>query len=57
MKRRQIVLGAGSLILGNTFVAQTVSAAAPEHEEYSRESYEQAVADGKPFMLDFFASW
>ena len=25
--------------------------------EYSREIYEEALASGEPFMLDFYASW
>lgn len=24
---------------------------------YTREAYEQALASGEPFMLDFFAPW
>ena len=27
------------------------------HVEYTREAYEQALASGEPFMLDFYASW
>jgi thiol:disulfide interchange protein len=28
-----------------------------EFIEYSRELYEQLLASGEPFMLDFYASW
>lgn len=57
MKRRQLLAGAGAVLLGSAFGTDRVSAADVAHEPYSRESYEKAVADGQPFMLDFFASW
>ena len=27
------------------------------HVEYSRATYDAAIASGEPFMLDFYASW
>lgn len=58
MKRRQLLAGGGSLLLSTTLLGTApLSAAKIEHESYSRDSYEQALADGKPFMLDFYASW
>lgn len=37
--------------------AGIASAADVVREEYSRELYEQALASGEPFLLDFYANW
>ncbi len=54
MKRRQF-LSATALVLP---LSSTLALAAePDHQPYTYEAYQQALADGKPFMLDFYASW
>jgi thiol:disulfide interchange protein len=40
-----------------TLLASGVCASDDLHVDYSTEVFEQAVADGKPFILDFYASW
>ncbi len=57
MKRRELLAGAGAMVLGSAVGAGPASAADLAHEPYSRETYDQAIADGGPFMLDFFAPW
>ena len=52
MKRRQM-LCASALAL----IAPAALAAGDGKVEYSREIYEQALASGEPFLLDFFAPW
>ncbi len=52
MKRRQFLA-----IPALALLADTVSAAGAESVEFTREAYEQALASGEPFMLDFYASW
>lgn len=52
MKRRQFLA-----IPALAIFAEAVSAEGAGHVEYSREAYEQALASGEPFMLDFYASW
>ena len=54
MNRRQL-LSASALAL--VVIAPTVFAGDAHSVEYTRQGYEQALASGKPFMLDFFASW
>ncbi len=52
MNRRQfLALSATSLL------ASHVNASDALHVEYSDEVYEQLLASGKPFILDFYASW
>ena len=53
MHRRQF-LAVPSLAL---LAAAPAALAASGHTPYSREVYEQARASGKPFLLDFYASW
>ena len=40
-------------------LATSVPAAASEvgHVDYSRAAFDEAVASGKPLMLDFYAPW
>lgn len=54
MNRRQL-LSASALALA--VIAPKLFAAEGHAVAYSRELYDQALASGKPFMLDFFASW
>ncbi len=53
LKRRQLL--ATPLLA----IAATLPAVSAEGEfiEYSRELYEEALASGEPFMLDFYATW
>ncbi len=52
MKRRQfLAISAIAPFAGVTLVQ------AADQVEYTREAYEQALASGEPFMLDFSASW
>lgn len=53
MKRRQIL----ALPLLAAAAALRPASADDAFIEYSRELYEQALASGEPFMLDFYASW
>ncbi len=52
MKRRQFLA-----IPALAVFAEAVSAEDASYVEYSREAYEQALASGEPFMLDFYATW
>ena len=52
-RRRLLALPFGALVLA----AGPRAFATGGHVEYSRDAYEAALASGKPFMLDFFASW
>ncbi len=52
MKRRQFL--AMSAIAPFAGVALAEDA---KHEDYTREAYEQALATGEPFLLDFSAPW
>lgn len=54
MNRRDFLSASATLA-----VLPTVSAFASDaiHVEYSRAAYDAALAAGKPFMLDFYASW
>jgi hypothetical protein len=54
MNRRQL-LSVSALVLA--LVAPKIFAADAHAVDYTRQIYEQALASGKPFMLDFFASW
>lgn len=59
MKRRQfLAISTGSLII--TATSATIGTAAADnldHVDYTRDAYEQALASGEPFLLDFYASW
>ena len=52
MKRRHFLA-----LSATTLLAKTVTASADLSVEYSEEVYEQALASGKPFILDFYANW
>ena len=53
MNRRQ-ALSIAALV----FAAPVVRAAdTPPYVTYRRDAYEQALASGKPFLLDFSATW
>jgi len=54
MNRRQL-LCAPALALA--VIAPKLFAAEGHTIAYSRQIYDQALASGKPFMLDFFAHW
>lgn len=56
MKRRQF-LSACALAPVAAGMQTAVFAADSYHEEYTWERYQQALASGKPFLLDFYASW
>ncbi len=54
MKRRDLLSASALLLLapGTAALAAGVDAV-----EYSEEVYDQALASGEPFLLDFFAPW
>ena len=53
MKRRQfLTLSAIAIAAPATGLAQEGNVV-----DYTRESYEKALASGEPFMLDFYATW
>ena len=53
MNRRHVLCAAGALL-----VAPALRAAdEPSHVPFSQDAYEQALASGEPFVLDFYASW
>jgi hypothetical protein len=54
MNRRQL-LSISALALA--LVAPRILAADAYAVDYARQVYEQALASGKPFMLEFFATW
>ncbi len=54
MNRRQALrLAALPLLLA----APALRAASHETHEYSRDLYDKMIANGEPFLLDFYASW
>ena len=53
MNRRELLAAAAAL----AFVAPGARAGGKSHVTYSREAYEQAVASGKPLLLDFYTEW
>lgn len=53
MNRREFLAAATAF----AFVAPGVRAGDELHVDYSREAYEQAVASGKPLLLDFYTEW
>ena len=53
MNRRHVLSAAVTLL-----VAPALRAAdEPIHVPFSQDAYEQALASGEPFVLDFYASW
>ena len=46
-----------SCVAGLAIVAGKASLAAEGWTDYSRETYEAALASGEPFLLDFAATW
>ncbi len=54
MNRRHAMICASALAL---MLATPAVFSASLGVEYSRKAYDQALASGKPFMLDFFADW
>lgn len=57
MKRRSFLSATMSVALLAPLTSAPVLAAEPNHQPYSYENYQQALASGQPFMLDFFATW
>ena len=53
MNRREVLSAAAAL----AFVAPGAMAGEKSFVQYSREAYEQAVASGKPLLLDFYTEW
>ena len=53
MNRREFLAATAAL----AFVAPGARAGDKSHVNYSREAYEQAVASGKPLLLDFYTEW
>ena len=53
MNRRQLLSAAAALGL----VVPVGRAGESAHVKYGREAYEQALASGKPLLLDFYAEW
>ena len=56
MNRRQLLCAAPSAAL-LALACPPVSASDLEPVTYSREAYEQALANGEPLLLDFYAWW
>ncbi len=57
MKRRQFFAIPALTVLPLGIFADVASAESDVFMEYSREAYDQALASGEPFMLDFYAKW
>ena len=55
MDRRQLLLGAVGVAL--TISSVPTMAKSNAYIGYTREIYEQALINGEPFLLDFYASW
>ena len=54
MNRRELLTAAAAL----AFVAPGARAGDdPSFVKYSQEAYEQAIASGKPLLLDFYTEW
>ena len=53
MNRRELLTVAAAI----AFVAPGARAGDMSQVTYSREAYEQAVASGKPLLLDFYTEW
>ncbi|MEM7250636.1 MAG: hypothetical protein AAF493_04400 [Pseudomonadota bacterium] len=54
MNRRQLLATSLGVAVAAALPAVT---AGENHVPYSRAAYDDALASGKPFMLDFYASW
>ena len=54
MNRRQML---STLALPLAAACPRVFADGRNHVNYSRATYDQALASGEPFLLDFFAPW
>ena len=54
MKRRTLLF-LSALALG--MPATLAFAGGVPHVPYSRDAYQQALASGKPLLVDFYASW
>ena len=54
MHRRDLVAAAGAVLLAS---ALPVAADGLAHVPYTAEAYAQALASGKPLLLDFYAPW
>jgi len=52
MNRREFTAGCALLV-----ATSGVAAAGAGHVDYTPKAYADALATGKPFMLDFFAPW
>ena len=53
MNRRELLAAAAAL----AFVAPGARAGDKSHVEYSPEAYKEALASGKPLLLDFYTEW
>ena len=53
MRRRELLAGAALALAGASLPASAAGTTQP----YSRKLYEQYIASGEPFMLDFYAPW
>ena len=53
MNRRQLLSAAATL----AFVAPAAHAGGLPFVKYSPDAYKQAVASGKPLLLDFYTEW
>lgn len=56
MKRRQFLTTTAALAL-TVPTANSIAAGGHTQAYAGYADYQQALADGKPFMLDFYASW
>lgn len=57
MHRRQLLGAGAAALVSATGLGSAVRASEEPHVPYTRAVYEQALASGEPFMLDFFAPW
>jgi len=53
MNRREVLVAAAAL----AFVAPGARAGGKSYVRYTPEAYEEAVASGKPLLLDFYTEW
>jgi hypothetical protein len=56
MKRRDLLISTAVVAVA-AVSARGLAAGAAAHVEYTPQAFAAAKAGGKPFMLDFFASW
>lgn len=57
MKRRQFLAVPTLAITVGIALNGAAQADTTTHLLYTPEAYQQALADGEPFMLDFYAPW